>query len=76
MYKHVITKLQTNHQRDQNLKLHIFLKTGIVCQFLSKKKRCNSDKILRILSPSYCSIISAVKFRRLAGIHRLIVFGL
>lgn len=39
MYKHVITKLQTNHQRDQNLKLHIFLKTGIVCQFLSKKKK-------------------------------------
>lgn len=38
MYKHVITKLQTNHQRDQNLKLNIFLKTGIVCQFLSKKK--------------------------------------
>lgn len=39
MYKHVITKLQTNHQRDQNLKLNIFLKTGIVCQFLSKKKK-------------------------------------
>lgn len=64
VFKHVITKLQTNQQRDQNLKLHIFLKTGIVCQFLSKKKKCNSDKILRILSPSYyCSIISAVKFQ-------------
>lgn len=38
-FKHVVTKLQTTQQRDQNLKLHIFLKTGIMYQFLSKKKK-------------------------------------
>lgn len=61
VFKHVITKLQTNHQRDQNVKLHIFLKTGIVCQFLSKKKSATVIKYYAF----YRRVITAASFQLL-----------
>lgn len=62
VFKHVITKLQTNQQRDQNLKLHIFLKTGIVCQFLSKKKK--SAIVIKYYA-FYRRVITAASFQLL-----------